>query len=88
MAATEPIELEQRIATIVQRMMREVRADAWMNSAEAAAHLRMSKHHFLRLCRRGEGPEAFGEGRLARWRRSVLDAWQMQGKKKEHADVA
>jgi predicted DNA-binding transcriptional regulator AlpA len=81
MAGTEPNDLEQLVASIVQHMMRESRTDAWMNSSEAAAHLRMSKHHFLRLCRRGEGPEAFGEGRLARWRRSTLDAWQMQGKK-------
>ena len=80
---TDQSNLDARIAQIVSRLLREERADAWLSSAEAAAHLRMSKHHFLRLCRQGDGPQCSGEGRLKRWRRSVLDAWQQES----HAGV-
>ena len=76
---------DERISRVVRRILREEHADTWMNSAEAAAYLRMSKHHFLRLCRGGLGPAACGQGRLARWRRSVLDAWQLHGGDKETA---
>jgi hypothetical protein len=76
MAATQETELDDRISRVVTALLRLERADCWMNSAEAAAHLRMSKHHFLRLCRTGHGPEGCGDGRLKRWRRSALDTWQ------------
>jgi len=79
-AAIDETELEQRISRIVTALLREERADSWLNGAEAAAHLRMSKHHFLRLCRRGDGPEASGEARMQRWRRSELDRWQSNTK--------
>jgi hypothetical protein len=78
-------ESEDRISHVVRRILREERADTWMNSAEAATYLRMSKHHLLRLCRGGLGPMAYGRGRLARWRRSALDEWQLQGGNKETA---
>jgi len=74
--ANQESNLDERISRIVSMLLRQERADSWLNSAEAAAHLRMSKHHFLRLCRAGVGPQSSGEGRLQRWRRSVLDAWQ------------
>ena len=65
-----------RISRIVQKLLRAERADEWMAAAGAAEHLRMSKHHFLRLGRNGDGPEGHGEGRTKRWRRSTLDLWQ------------
>ena len=55
---------------------------SWLTSAEAADYLRMSKHHFLRLRRQGEGPDSSGEGRLRRWRRSELDRWQRTPRKR------
>ena len=80
-------DLDERISRVVQRLLDVEHADTWMNSAEAAAYLRMSKHHFLRLCRNGKGPGAFGvSARLKRWRKSELDAWQMQHGRK-HSDA-
>ena len=79
MAEVQEADLDVRVARIVQKLLRAERADQWMDAQGAAEHLRMSKHHFLRLCRNGEGPEGHGEGRLRRWRRSTLDAWQEQG---------
>jgi hypothetical protein len=77
-AESKESELDERISRVVQRLLCVEHADSWMNSAEAAAHLRMSKHHFLRLCRNGKGPVACGEGRMQRWRKSLLDDWQLQ----------
>jgi hypothetical protein len=68
--------LDERIAIIVQKLLRAERIDQWLDAQRAADHLKMSRHHFLRLCRDGHGPEGHGYGRLKRWRRSVLDAWQ------------
>ena len=76
MVTIQESELDERIARVVCKVLREECADAWLNSADAAAHLRMSKHHFLRLCRQGDGPQCSGEGRMQRWRRSELDRWQ------------
>jgi len=76
MTTTQEIELNERISRAVTALLRQERADCWMTSNESAAHLRMSKHHFLRLCRTGLGPDGSGDGRLKRWRRSTLDAWQ------------
>jgi hypothetical protein len=76
MTTSQETELDDRISRVVTALLRHKRADCWMNSGEAAAHLRMSKHHFLRLCRSCRGPEGCGDGRLKRWRRSVLDTWQ------------
>jgi hypothetical protein len=64
-------ELDERISRIVSTLLREGRADAWMDAQSAADHLRMSRHHFLRLCRNREGPDGHGQGRLKRWRRST-----------------
>src|SRR5437879_8110086 len=69
-------DLDARIAGIVSKLLRAERADEWMDAQRAADHLKMSRHHFLRLCRSDEGPEGHGEGRLKRWRRSTLDVWQ------------
>jgi hypothetical protein len=76
MAEIQEGDLDVRISRIVQKLLRAERADEWMAAAGAAEHLRMSKHHFLRLGRNGEAPEGHGKGRLKRWRRSTLDAWQ------------
>jgi hypothetical protein len=76
MIAAQEVDLDERIARIVNTLLRQERADSWLNSAEAAAHLRMSTHHLLRLRRRGDGPVSTGDGRLQRWRRSELDRWQ------------
>lgn len=76
MTATQESDLDERISSIVQKLLRAERADAWMDAQAASEHLRMSRHHFLRLGRNGQGPQGHGEGRLKRWRRSVLDAWQ------------
>ena len=76
MTAIQETELDERVARIVSTLLREQHVDSWLTSAEAAAHLRMSKHHFLRVCRRGDGPPACGESRMQRWRRSLLDTWQ------------
>jgi hypothetical protein len=68
-------ELDARISRVVAALLNQEQS-VWMTSAEAAKHLRFSKAHFLRLCRLGDGPVGSGEGRLKRWRRSVLDTWQ------------
>ena len=46
-----------------------------VTAAEAAAHTRMSKWHFQRLCRQGRGPDHVGTGKLVRFRRSIVDLW-------------
>lgn len=76
MAATQEVDLDERILRIVQKFMRAERADEWMDAQRASEHLKMSRHHFLRLGRHGQGPKGHGEGRLKRWRRSALDTWQ------------
>jgi predicted DNA-binding transcriptional regulator AlpA len=76
MIATQEAELDERVGRIVRKLLRAERADEWMDAQGAASHLRMSRHHFLRLCRTSQGPKGHGEGRLKRWRRSTLDAWQ------------
>lgn len=76
MTELQGTELDERISRIVSTLLREERADEWLDAQRAADHLKRSRHHFLRLCRNSEGPEGCGDGRLKRWRRSVLDAWQ------------
>ena len=76
MTAIQEVDLDERVSRIVQKLLRAERADEWMDAQRASEHLKMSRHHFLRLGRNGQGPEGHGEGRLKRWRRSVLDAWQ------------
>jgi hypothetical protein len=75
MADTDENELDARVSRVVATLLNQ-KESVWMTSAEAAKHLRFSKAHFLRLCRLGAGPVGSGEGRLKRWRRSVLDSWQ------------
>lgn len=67
-------ELDRRIEQKLRRLGLLV-PDVWMTAAEAAAHTRMSKWHFQRLCRQGRGPEQVGTGKLVRFRRSVVDRW-------------
>lgn len=69
-------DLDERVSRVVQKLLRAERADEWMDAQHASEHLKMSRHHFLRLCRNRAGPVGYGEGRLKRWRRSMLDAWQ------------
>ena len=67
---------------ILKLVRKEIRAhphDAWMTATEAAHYLKMSKHHFLKLCRSGVGPRAQGaSARLMRWKVSVLDGWMQR----------
>jgi predicted DNA-binding transcriptional regulator AlpA len=73
-------ELDQRILRVVEKRLRAHRDDSWLNATNAALHLKMSKSHFLRLCRKGAGPQGHGESkRLTRWRRSTLDEWLERG---------
>ena len=69
-------ELDRRILRIVENRLRAHGHDNWLDATDAAEHLKMSRSHFLRLCRRGVGPQAHGESsRLKRWRKSSLDEW-------------
>lgn len=67
-------ELDLRIERKIRRLGL-IALDTWMTPAEAASHIRMSKSTFLRLCRRGYGPTHTGDGKLMRFRRSVVDGW-------------
>ena len=75
-SASVPDELDERVLRVVHRLLREEPHDEWLDSAGACSHLKLSKHHFLRMCRAGDGPKGSGDGRLKRWRRSTLDVWQ------------
>jgi len=73
----ETLDLRAEITRIVRKELRAVTQDRWVDAAGAADHLRMSRHHFLRLCRKGCGPEGRGAStRLKRWKISMLDDWQ------------
>ena len=56
MAEVQEPNLDERIAHIVSKLLRQERAAEWLDAERAANHLKMSRHHFLRLCRNGEGP--------------------------------
>jgi hypothetical protein len=75
MAAVQE-DIDERISRVVRKLLRAECTDAWMDAQRASEHLKMSRHHFLRLCRNGDGPVGSGQRRLKRWRRSGLDAWQ------------
>jgi len=47
------------IIRIVRHELRTNARDEWLGAAAAAAHLKMSRHHFLRLCRNGQGPVGY-----------------------------
>jgi excisionase family DNA binding protein len=70
----EDEELDQRIERKLRRLGLLI-PDVWMTPAEAADHARLSKHHLLRLCRQGNGPDHRGMGKLMRFRRSAVDQW-------------
>jgi excisionase family DNA binding protein len=67
-------ELDRRIEQKLRRLGLLV-PDIWMTAAEAAAHVRISKWHFQRLCREGRGPPCVGAGKFVRFRRSTVDSW-------------
>jgi predicted DNA-binding transcriptional regulator AlpA len=68
--------LRDQIVRIVRSEIRGITGDRWVNAAEAAAYLKMSKYHFWRLCRGNRGPRWQGVSpRLKRWRVSELDRW-------------
>jgi hypothetical protein len=73
MKDTQEAGLNERI---VHKLLSAGRPDEWMDAQRAADYLRMSRHHYLRLCRSNSGPQGHGDGRLKRWRRSALDVWQ------------
>jgi predicted DNA-binding transcriptional regulator AlpA len=69
---------EQELDRRIERKLRGLgllMPDVWMTSTQAAAHARMSKWHFQRLCRQGRGPDRVGTGKLMRFRRSAVDCW-------------
>jgi hypothetical protein len=71
------------IRRVVRSELRKNPRDLWVNATDAAEHLKMSRHHFLRLCRGGLGPEGCGTSqRLKRWRVSTLDGWMEHAKQK------
>jgi hypothetical protein len=76
MAAIQDIELDVRIERVVERVLTRKQKDAWHDAASASAHLKMSKHHFLRLAKRVPALKGEGIGRMRRWRESTLDAYQ------------
>ena len=67
---------EASVERIVERVLARRQRDVWHNAQSAAEYLRLSKTHFLRLCRAGRGPEGQGEHRNRRWKEPTLDRWQ------------
>jgi predicted DNA-binding transcriptional regulator AlpA len=66
----------EAILRLVRKEIRLSTRDAWLNATEASQYLKMSRHHFLKLCRNGSGPEGHGTSpRLRRWKISSIDAW-------------
>jgi hypothetical protein len=76
MAAFQDIELDARIACVVERVLARKQKDAWHDAASGSAYLKMSKHHFLRLANRLAVLKGEKSGRMRRWRESSLDAYQ------------
>jgi hypothetical protein len=76
MVTIQDSELDARIACVVERVLARKQRDVWHDGASASAHLKMSKHHFLRLANRIPELKGDGSGRMRRWRESTLDAYQ------------
>jgi hypothetical protein len=76
MTAIQDIELDARIERVVERVLVRKQKDVWHDAATGSAHLKMSKHHFLRLANRDPALKGDGEGRMRRWRESALDQFQ------------
>jgi hypothetical protein len=72
----EDAELDARIQRVVERLLARSQSDTWHDARSAAAHLKLSRAHFLRVCNGGLGPAASGKGRMRRWRERDLDEWQ------------
>jgi excisionase family DNA binding protein len=73
MTLIEPNEdLEARIERAAKRLATD---KAWLTPDEAAERARMSRSHFLRLCRNRSGPTCSGKGRLMRFCTSNVDKW-------------
>jgi excisionase family DNA binding protein len=69
-------DLEARIERATRRL---ASSDGWLTPEEAAARARISRSHFLRLCRDRSGPACSGKGRLMRFRTSDVDKWVAGG---------
>jgi excisionase family DNA binding protein len=69
-------DLEARIARETHQLSTR---NAWLTPDEAAERARMSRSHFLRLCRTRSGPACSGKGRLMRFRTSDVDQWVAGG---------
>ncbi len=75
MAALNETDLDTRIEGKLRTLGMIVRDD-WHDAESAAAYLKMSKAHFLRVANGDDPPESSGQGRMRRWRTSALDRWQ------------
>src|SRR5437016_14326260 len=75
-------ELDARIEQKLRRLGMIIR-DEWHDADSAAAHLKVSKAHFLRIANSKYGPSSSGSGRMRRWRTSALDAYQ-NGREDRH----
>jgi hypothetical protein len=42
--------LDERVAQIIRKVIHDPRQDAWLDAQGAADHLKISRHHFLRVC--------------------------------------
>jgi hypothetical protein len=76
MVTIQDIDLDARIVCVVERVLARKQKDVWHDAASGSAHLKMSKHHFLRLANRAPALKGDREGRMRRWRESSLDAYQ------------
>jgi hypothetical protein len=76
MVTIQDIELDARITCVVERVLARRQKDLWHDAQSGSAHLKMSKHHFLRLANRQAALKGEGSGRMRRWRESTLDAYQ------------
>jgi predicted DNA-binding transcriptional regulator AlpA len=75
-------ELDARIEQKLRRLGMIIR-DGWHDVDSAAAHLKVSRSHFLRLANSKDAPTCSGTGRMRRWRTSALDAYQ-NGRENRH----
>ena len=82
MGKVNDTEVDARIVQKLRRLGMIVR-DEWHDADSAAAHLRLSKSHFLRIANSKDAPTCSGTGRMRRWRTSALDAYQI-GREDRH----
>ena len=75
MPALSETDLDTRIERKLRTLGMIVRDD-WHDAESAAAYLKISKAHFLRVANGDDPPASSGQGRMRRWRTSALDRWQ------------